>query len=236
MDPLVTTALADGIATVTVDDGKVNAMTLPLLDELGAALERAAAEQAVVVLAGRPGVFSAGFHLGTLTGGGPDAPRLLRAGFETTARILALPVPVIVACTGHAIALGAFLLLSGDERIGAAGDFRITANEVAIGMPVPLAAVEICRQRLTPAHCTRSLLLAEVYDPDAAVAAGYLDRVVPPGDVLAAARAAAERCRNLDLRAHAESKRRARAPALAAIAAGIDADEAAFRARLAGAG
>ena len=75
---------------------------------------------------------------------------LLSAGLKWRFRAAARPTPVVVACTGHAVAMGVFLLLSGDYRIGAAGAFDLRANEVAIGLPMPLTAVEISRQRLAP--------------------------------------------------------------------------------------
>lgn len=114
--------------------------------------------------------------------------------------------------------------LSGDYRIGAAGDFKIQANEVAIGLPMPRSAVEICRQRLAPAHFNRAVILAEPYAPDAAVAAGFLDRVVPPDEVLTAARTKAEELSKLNMPAHEVTKQRARAGTLAALHAAIDED------------
>jgi enoyl-CoA hydratase len=230
MGTLVSYQLEGSVSTITMDDGKVNALSLPMLTELDAALDRATADRAVVVLAGRDGVFSAGFDLAVLRAGGPDAAAMLRAGFELAERILAFPTPVLIACTGHAVAMAVFLLLSGDYRVGAAGPYRITANEVAIGLTMPRAAVEICRQRLTPAHFNRAVILAEVYSPDDAVAAGFLDRVVPASDVHDVAVSAATALATLDMDAHAASKARVRDHALSALRAAIEADGDAFRA------
>jgi enoyl-CoA hydratase/carnithine racemase len=230
MGSLVTYRARDSVATITMDDGKVNALSLAMLTELGAALDRAAADRAVVVLTGREGVFSAGFDLPVLRAGGTAAAGLLHAGFELAERMLAFPTPVVVACPGHAVAMGVFLVLSGDYRIGASGPYKLTANEVAIGMTMPLAAVEICRQRLTPACFNRAVVLAEVFAPQDAVAAGILDRVVPPAELAEAAAAAAAALAALDLDAHAASKLRARRPALTALREAIDRDDAAYRA------
>jgi enoyl-CoA hydratase len=230
MGTLVSYQLEGSIATVTMDDGRVNALSLPMLTELDAALDRATVDRAVVVLAGRDGVFSAGFDLAVLRAGGPDAATMLRAGFELAERILAFPTPVLIACTGHAVAMGVFLLLSGDYRVGTSGQYKITANEVAIGLTMPRAAVEICRQRLTPAHFTRAVILAEVYSPDDAVAAGFLDRVVQASDLHDVADSAAAALTTLDMDAHAASKVRARDNALNALRAAIEADGDAFRA------
>jgi enoyl-CoA hydratase len=230
MGTLVSYRLEDSIATITMDDGKANVLSLAMQGEINAALDQAAADHAVVVLTGREGRFSGGFDLAVLTAGGPDALAMLRGGFELSERLLSFPTPVVIACTGHAVAMGVFLLLSGDYAIGAAGPFKITANEVAIGLAMPRAAVEICRQRLAPAHFNRAVITAEVYLPDSAVAAGFLDQVVPPADVRAAAQEAATRLAQLDMGAHASTKLRARDHALKAIRAGIEADAAALRA------
>lgn len=230
MAPLVTFQIEGEIAVITMDDGKVNALSLALLMELNGALDKARAEQRVVVLAGREGVFSAGFDLTILRSGGYEALEMLRAGFELAERVLAFPTPVVVAVSGHAVAMGLFLVLSGDYRIGVAGPYKLTANEVAIGLTMPRAAVEILRQRLTPTHFNRAVTLAEPFSPEDAVGAGLLDRVVSPAELGEAACSTARLLAGLDLDAHAASKRRARHHTLQALRAGIEADFAEFRA------
>jgi len=230
MRALVAYCAEDAVAGITMDDGKRNVLSLQMFAELNGALDRAEAERTAVVLTGRAGTFSAGFDLPTLAAGGPDAYRMVRTGFELAERMLAFPTPIVVACTGHARAMGAFLLLSADYRLGAAGDYTIQANEVAIGITMPFFGVEICRQRLTPAHFNRAVINAESYAPDAAVAAGFLDRVVPAAELVDAARSTAVTLGNLNRPAHAATKLRARAEALKAVRAAIEADDAAFRA------
>jgi enoyl-CoA hydratase len=231
MQPLTDYQLRDSVATVTMDDGKVNVLSLPMITGISHALDRALDDDAsVVVLAGRPGVFSAGFDLPVLRAGGPAATSMLRAGFDLAERVLSYPRPVVIACTGHAVAMGAFLLLSGDYRVGAAGPYKITANEVAIGLTMPRAAVEICRQRLTPAHFNRAATLAEPYQPDSAVEAGFLDRACEPEDFWDAVNRTAAELAKLDLDAHAATKLRARNSALAAVHDAIATDYAALTA------
>jgi len=231
MDAHVTYRLDGSVATLAMDDGKVNALSLAKFAQLNRALDQAEVDRAVVVLTGRPGVFSAGFDLTVLKAGGPAAAALLRAGFELSERLLAFPAPVVIACTGHAIAMGVFIVLSGDYRIGTTGAYKITANEVAIGMTLPWAAIEICRQRLTPAHLTRAIALAEPFSPDDAVAAGFLDRAVPAAELAATAHTVATMLGGLDRKAHTESKRRMRHQLLETLHAAIEADDAEFRAR-----
>jgi enoyl-CoA hydratase len=229
MGTLVTYERENSVATIAMDDGKVNVLSSEMFGELNAALDRAERDGAVVVLTGRDGVFSAGFDLAVLNAGGIDSATMVLTGFELAHRVLSFPMPVVVACSGHAIAMGVFLLLSGDYRLGVAGaTHKITANEVAIGLTVPWAAIEVCRQRLTPAAFNRAVVLAEPFAPDPAVEAGFLDAVVPAADLISTAQATASMLAGLDLRAHTATKLRARQGALAAVRAAIDADREEF--------
>ncbi|HWD55262.1 MAG TPA: crotonase/enoyl-CoA hydratase family protein [Acidimicrobiales bacterium] len=223
---LIDYQLSDGVATIRLDDGKVNALSLDMQAAIGEALGRAEADGAAIVLTGRPGMFSAGFDLRTIAAGGPETAAMVIGGFRLAERILSYPRPVVVGCTGHAIAMGTFLLLTGDYRIGPdAGSYRWVANEVAIGMTMPRTAIELVRLRLTPAACDKAIILSHQFGPADALASGYLDELVPADDVVARATAAARAALSLDARAHAASKARTRAPALAALARAIKEDE-----------
>jgi len=220
----VTYQLKDSVATITMDDGKVNAMSVTMLSALNAALDRAIADRAVVVLTGRTGVFSGGFDLKVLGAGGPDAQKMVRMGFDLAHRMLSFPTPLVVACSGHAIAMGVFLVLAADYRIGADGPFKIGANEVAIGITMPHFGVEMCRQRLTPAHVNRAVIFSEMYTPADAVPAGFLDRIVPAADLQNEAQKFAAALTKLNMTAHAASKLRLREQTLKAVRAAIEAD------------
>jgi len=225
---LIDYRLAGSVATISMDDGKVNVLSPGMISDINQALDRAQDDAAVIVLAGRPGVFSAGFDLPVLRAGGSAATSMLRAGFDLAERLLSYSRPIVVACTGHAIAMGAFLLLAGDYRVGAAGPYKITANEVAIGLTMPRAAVELCRQRLAPAHFNRATILAEQYLPDSAVEAGFLDRACDPADFWDAVEGIAGELAKLDPDAHQATKLRVRQAALAAVHDAIAADHAAL--------
>lgn len=218
------------IATITMDDGKVNVLSPGMQSQLNDALDKAQTEASVIVLAGRDGRFSGGFDLGVLQAGGTPALDMLRGGFELAASLLASERPVVIACTGHAVAMGSLLLLAADYRVGADGPFKITANEVAIGLVMPTAAIELCRQRLAPAHLQRAVVTAEVYDPAGAVPAGFLDSIVPPDQVIAAATEVAGRFATLHPFAHAETKRCVRGESLRALHEAIEFDDAQLRA------
>ncbi|WKG04687.1 crotonase/enoyl-CoA hydratase family protein [Mycolicibacterium sp. HK-90] len=228
MSSLVSYEVNDAVATIAMDDGKVNALSPAMQAEINAALDQAAqgaaaGEVKAVVLAGNSKVFSGGFDLSVFSSGDVAATlAMLAGGFELSVRCLTFPVPVIMAATGHAIAMGSFLLLSGDHRIGAT-TARCQANEVKIGMTLPIAAIEIMRMRLTPATFQRAISMAAVFTGDAAIAGGWVDEVVEAEAVLSRAQqVAAEAATTLHAGAHVASKLKARAEALTAIKAGID--------------
>jgi len=176
--PSVSYTLKEKIAVICMDDGKANALSYSLMDEVEAALAQAEREASAVVLTGRPGRFSAGFDLREMVAGPDQARALVTRGAEFLLKLYMLPLPLVVACTGHALAGGALTVLTGDVRLGVRGAFRVGLNEVQIGMPVPILAMELARDRLNKNALTAATLFARVYDPEEAVAAGYLDAVV----------------------------------------------------------
>lgn len=221
--------LSDGVATIKLDDGKVNALSLAMQAEIGAAIDRAEADGAAIVLTGRSGMFTAGFDLATIGAGGAAAGEMVIGGFRLAQRLLTYERPVIVGCTGHAIAMGTFLMMAADYRVGPDADtYRWTANEVAIGLTMPRAAIEMLRFRLTPGAVDKAVILSHQFGPADVLSSGYFDELVPPDDVVAIATERAQAALKLDARAHAQSKRRSRGNALDALAKAIDEDEADF--------
>jgi enoyl-CoA hydratase len=220
--------LNESVATITLDDGKVNVLSPATLQNINESLDRAekAAENGevkAIVLAGNSRVLSAGFDLSVFSSGDSAAALgMLSSGFELSIRLLSFPVPVIIAATGPAIAMGSFMLLSGDHRVGSPKT-RCQANEVAIGMTLPISAIEIMRQRLTRAAFSCAVSMAATFTGAEALAAGWLDEVVEPENVLPRAQqVATEAAATLHVKAHKASKLKAREDALKAIQAGID--------------
>jgi len=222
MEELATYRLDGRIAKITMEEGKANVFSIPMLRAVHAALDQADRDHAVVVLTGRDGYFSAGFDLNTLTGETTEALHMLTLGATLAERILAFDTPVIIACSGHAYPAGAFLLLAADLRIGADGPYRIGLNEVKIGITVPWFAIEIARHRLHPAHFDRTVVNATMYRPREAVAPGFLDRVVPATTLRTESLTAAAELAELDPAAHTATKQRARASALKAVRSAIE--------------
>jgi enoyl-CoA hydratase len=190
----VSLTLDGDVAVIRLDDGKANALSPAVVEALSGALAQAAGEARAAALVGREGRFCAGFDLRTMTAGPAEAWALLDAGARLALDVYLSPIPVVMGCTGHALAMGAILLMAADARIGAEGPFKVGMNEVAIGMPVPRFAAVLARERLAPTHLSAALQLARIYDPAGAVAAGFLDDLCPAPAV---AERAVERAREL---------------------------------------
>lgn len=200
----------DGVATIRIDDGKRNALSPVVLQDISGALRRAESDDAIVIITGRDDVFSAGFDLNVMKRGGPDALRMLRRGYALTARILAHPRPVIAACNGHVMAMGVFLMLSADHVIGSRGEYKVAANEVAIGLTMPRVAAAMLRHRLNPSDFQRAVTLSAYFDVGSALGAGFFDELVDPPGLMERAKELAESYKALDARAHRKTKRRIR--------------------------
>ncbi|MEE8582086.1 MAG: crotonase/enoyl-CoA hydratase family protein [Myxococcota bacterium] len=211
--------LREVVAMLWLDDGKANALTQELIGAVHTGLDRAEKEAQAALLIGRPGRFSGGFDLKVMRQGGPAVGELVNAGAELALRLYGFPVPVVLACTGHAIAMGAILCMAADARLGAQGDFKIGLNEVAIGMTLPDFGIEFARARLTPRELMRATVGAEIYTPQGAVEAGFLDRLVSPERLVDEALVEAQRWAQLDRSAHHNTKLRLRGPTIARIEA-----------------
>lgn len=223
-DSLVRYQFDGQVATLTMDDGKRNALSPAMLRALNDSIDQAERDGAMIVLTGRPDTFSAGFDLKVLGAGGSAAVSMLRSGFAMTERLLSYPLPVIAASTGHALAMGLFLVLCADYRLGVQGDYKYAANEVAIGLTMPRVAAEVLRMRLTPAEFQRASILAMTYSPEEARSAGMLDELVSSDELMHRVYAAATQFEKLDKRAHHQTKLRLREKTLSGIRRGLPLD------------
>ncbi len=224
MPEIVNFQIEGKTAVVTMDDGKANALSDAMIDAVIAALTRAEAEASAMVLAGRPDRFCAGFDMRIMMSGIDRATGLLTRGADMLMRLYGTGLPLVIACTGHALAGGALTVLTGDVRIAASGPYKIGLNEVAIGLPVPVLAMELARDRLAPAALTRATLLAHVHTPEEALTAGFVDEVVAPDQVLPRALAEAARLGGLGRMPFRATKERLRGRTIAHIRSTLESD------------
>src|SRR3984893_12758270 len=209
MTNLATYSRSGPISTIVMDDGKANVMSLNMVSGLPAAFDRREQNKTVAIVKARGKHFSGGFDLNVCAKGSAEEQYLMvKAGAELALRILSFPTPVVAACQGNAYPMGAFLIMSCDHRIAAEGNYRIGMNEVAIGLTVPRFAIEIARQRLTPAYFSRVVMTSEMFAPTEAVTAGFFDRVVPAEALEHSAEEAARALSTLNMAAHAATKMR----------------------------
>jgi len=210
MSELIDYRLDEGIATLTLNNGKGNPISPQVIVAFNAALDRAEQDRAVVIITGQPGILSGGYDLKVMTAGPQQAVSLVTSGSTLARRLLAHPFPIIVACSGHAVAKGAFLLLSADYRIGIEGEFAIGLNEVRIGMTMHHAGIELARDRLVPAAFNRAVINAEMFTPKAAISAGFLDEVVSAEQLHERALAVANELKKINMKAHRNTKLKVR--------------------------
>ena len=209
------------IAHIAIDDGKANALSFALMEEYHANLDKAEKDAKAILISGRPGRFCAGFDLSVMRESPEKAGELVNAGGHLLLRLFSNPLPIVIACTGHAIAAGGLTLLAADTRIGVEGDFKIGLNETAIGMVLPIFGIELPKARLRTDHFTPAVIQGKMHSPDEAVDAGFLDAVVPPGALLKTSLAAAEQLSQLPQHSYHGNKLLIRKDAIATIKANL---------------
>lgn len=224
MSDLVDYQLDGKIATINMRNGKVNAMSPEHIAAIDTALDRAEQDQAVVMIVGLPGIFSAGFDLKVFQKDAAAGIDMVKAGSTLCRRLLAFPTPVLAVCTGHAIAQGCFLLMACDVRIGVDGPFQLGLNEVQIGMTMHYFGVELPRARLNPSFFQSAIATARMFSPAEAVTAGILDKIAPADQLMEAAQNEALRLAGLNMAAHSATKLKMRESLLNTLDEAIEKD------------
>ncbi len=225
MGDFVQYKLEDDLAIIQLNDGKANALGLDMIAALNAALDKAENEAKAIIVTGRPGVLSAGFDLKVMKSGPENTVKMVSSGAKLLARILGLGMPVIVASSGHALAAGALLTLTGDYRIGVEGDFKYGLNETAIGMTMPNFGIDLAIHRMGAHKLSHTILMAEIYDPADAAQIGYLDATFPADKLMDAAREKAKALMALDPKAYRNTKRKLRKSTVDKILNELDSDD-----------
>lgn len=213
----VTADAKDGIGTIVLRRGKVNALNGQVVSEIADTLESFEADAGIrsVILTGQGKFFSFGF----------DIPHFLSYGKAAFAEYLTrfaklytdmfqYPKPLVVAVNGHAIAGGCMLTLAGDVRLMAAGRSKISLNEIGFGSSVFAGSVEMLRFWVGGRKATEILYSAEMYSAEEAAALGLIDTVTSETDLQVRAREAAAALGEKPSAAFAGIKMLLRRPAL----------------------
>ncbi len=209
------------VAIIRLDDGKANAVSHMLIDNMMSWLDQAETEAKALVLLGKPGLFSAGFDLKEIAKGPENAAALVNKGAHLFYRMYSYPLPLVAGCTGHAVAAGAFMLLASDTRVGITGEFSLGLNETSIGMTLPVFGHELAGARLSKRHLTPAVIQSRMYGPKDAVDAGFLDEVVAADELESVCMAHAIKLSELPTAVHGQMKKDVRKAALANIEASL---------------
>jgi enoyl-CoA hydratase/carnithine racemase len=205
---------SDGIVTLRLHHGKASAMDIELLEALQRELA-AATDARAIVLTGTGSIFCAGVDLFRLVDGGADYVKqffpLLR---DAVRQLFAMPMPVVAAANGHAIAGGAILVYASDLRLMSGG--RIGMPELLVGVPFPSAILEIVRFAVPRAP--QFALTGRTVPADEALAAGMIDEVIAPDALLARAHELASQLAAVPAQSFRLTKAQLRAPALELMA------------------
>ena len=222
--PRLTYEKIEEISLIRLDDGKANAMGPEMIKELNEAMDKAEEESRALLITGRPGLLSGGFDLTVIRSGDNDAIRsMVKSGAKLLMRIYGFPKPIVMATSGHGVALGGFLLLAADYRFGASGDFKIGLNEVAIGMTLPPFALMLAKARIANQFLTNSAINANMFNPETAKLAGFLDEVSNPSELLSNSIDKTKELATLDLSAFKQTKNDFRSADIQRILANLEA-------------
>ena len=222
--PRLTYEKIEEISLIRLDDGKANAMGPEMIKELNEAIDKAEEESRALLITGRPGLLSGGFDLTVIRSGDNDAIRsMVKSGAKLLMRIYGFPKPIVMATAGHGVALGGFLLLAADYRFGVSGDFKIGLNEVAIGMTLPPFALMLAKARIANQFLTNSAINANMFNPETAKLAGFLDEVSNPSELLSNSIDKTKELATLDLSAFKQTKNDFRSADIQRILANLEA-------------
>ncbi|KQZ00928.1 hypothetical protein ASD45_08690 [Pseudolabrys sp. Root1462] len=227
---MINMRLDDGVAIVTLEHGKANALDLEFCEALAVLFEelRAMPEVRAVVVTGQAKMFSAGVDLKRLGAGGADYVRrflpLLHRLYDA---LFFCPKPVVAAVNGHAIAGGAVLAACADRRVMARYSGNVGITELQVGVPLPALAFEIVRLVVPPRYLPEFVLGAATYASDDALIKGWVDEVVDGWELMPRAVRLARTYAALSPEAFAQSKAQIRQPVVERMAAsGAAIDEA----------
>lgn len=230
----LTTALDDGLLTVTLDDGAKNALDPAAFDAIAEVFEHAGDDVRAIVVTGRPGVLTAGLDVKFMASAGRDGVRDLLTRFgRTWMRIWTEPRPTVLAATGHCLAAGTMLAMACDHAVAAEGEWAWGLTETQIDFELPDFGLALARANMRRDRFEDLLLPGRRVGPEEAVACGFADELAPGDEVLPRAQEVARTLAALPPRAYAGTKRRLRQDTAEAVLSHLEGDIDALTAHLA---
>ncbi len=205
----------DGIATVTLERGKVNALNEPLIEELHSCFVELKNDRTVkaIILTGQGKFFSFGFDIPEfMSYPKEDFIRYLTKFTGLYTYLFLFAKPIVAALNGHAIAGGCMLALACDSRIMASGKAKISLNEISFGASVFAGSVEMLKFCVGHKNAEKVLYSGAMYTAEEAIQLGIIDQICPPENLIDTARVAARDFTGKDLVAFRAIKGLSRKP------------------------
>jgi enoyl-CoA hydratase len=221
MSQFATLKIEDGIAIISLNDGKANAFSFAMMEALNACFDEAEAKADVIVLTSEGRAMCAGFDLKVMKEQPDRVADMVGMGGQFLTRVFGNDKPVVIASPGHGIAAGGLLMLSADYRIGAEGEARYGLNESAIGMVLPSFGQDLAEFKINNKYLDMCFVGAELIDTPTAIEAGFLDEAVPADQLMARAMEKAKALQALHPKAYAGNKRLVRGATTEKMAAGL---------------
>ena len=210
----------DGLATMWLEHGPVNALDRDFLLDIAATVRRIEEEDVgALIVTGRGPCFSAGADLfRVLEGGASYIENSVEALSDTFEALFTFRRPMVAAINGHAIAGGCIIAAAADHRVMAEGDAKIGISELRVGVPFPTYALEIMRYAAAPHKLQELVLFGHSYGVDRAIELGLADEIVPAGSLVDTATERAKRLAAIPHGSFETIKRILRAPTIERIA------------------
>jgi enoyl-CoA hydratase len=211
----------DSVAVLRMDHGKANALDVELVTALADELQQIeqAGSHIAVVLTGGGVIFSAGVDLFRYLDGGEDyLERFFAALVRCFHQLFVFPRPVVAAVNGHAVAGGCVMAAAADYRLMTRGKGKIGVPELRVGIPFPVAAIEILRFAASTQHLQELVYLGRTYTAEEAHAVGLVDEIAEPDRLLERAMEVATTLGSMPPGRFDITKRELRAPTLERIA------------------
>lgn len=203
---MISLNIENDIANIEINDGKANVISKQVANEFIEALTEAKANAKATIIKGGGDKFSAGFDLSVVKSSGQAQVEMVTAGFNLLYHLYSHPLPLLAACNGHAIGMGAFILLCCDNRIGVQQDYKIGLPETAGGMPFTPLLVTILRAELNRQFYTSAALQSQMCSPEKAAQAGFLDMIVDEGTLDASVQMGAKQLMQLPRSQYGDNK------------------------------
>jgi len=211
----------DGVATVCLARGKVNALNGDVIQDLADTFRDLEADDGVraVILTGSGKFFSFGFDIPEfLNYPRTEFTKYLDSFSKFSSYLFQFPKPVVAALNGHTVAGGCMLAIACDHRMMVGGKAKIALNEIGFGSSVFAGSVEMLRYCIGSNNAEDVLFSGKMYTAEEARQIGLIDDITPVEQLKGESERVAREYADKDPRAFAGIKNLLRKPVVESFA------------------